>query len=480
MEKNNPRVLIAGYEVVPFYKRGGLGDVLGSLPIALSNLEVDARVVMPYYRSVREKFPQKEIGSFSVVFDKKEEDVQILQGTIPDSKVPIYFLANHKLISIINLSRKRIEEFVFFDVAITGFINWLEDQGEFIPDIVHCNDWHTALVPLLLQRRMKSSIKTLLTIHNLAYQGRGSLRALDQASIEDKELKILTKKNPVTELNALGEGIVHAGKISTVSPQYAKEISQIRTRTKIYRYLHLREKNLGRSDRLIGILNGIDTQIWNPQEDNFISRKYNIENIESGKNKNKEILLKDLRLAQNKPTFAFIGRVATQKGIDLILEKAKEIVDLDINLIILGSGLKPLEKKVRALAEKYKDNIRAEVIFKEELAHKLYAGSDFMLMPSHYEPCGLVQMASMRYGTIPVASRTGGLIDTIEDGKTGFLFENGSSTSMINAIKRAIKVYQDQEKLHRMRRAAMKKDFSWEKNAKLYKELYRSMIDSSE
>lgn len=476
MEKTNPRVLIAGYEVVPFYKRGGLGDVLGSLPPALSDIKVDVRVVMPYYRSVKKDFPQKEIGSFSVVFDKKEEKVQILQGTLLNSKVPIYFLANHKLISVINLSKKRMEEFVFFDVAITGFINWLEDQGEFIPDIVHCNDWHTALVPLLLQRRMKSSIKTLLTIHNLEYQGQGSLSALDQAGIEDKDLKILTKQNPVTKLNALGEGIVHANRISTVSTQYAKEVSQIRRRTKIYRYLSLREKMLGHDDKLIGILNGIDTQIWNPQKDTFISRKYNIENVESGKNRNKEFLLKELGLHIDRPTFAFIGRIVNQKGIDLILEKAKEFVDLDLNLIILGNGFKPLEKSVRTLGEKYKDNIRAEMVFKEELAHKLYAGSDFMLMPSHYEPCGLVQMASMQYGTIPVASRTGGLIDTIEDGETGFLFENGSPADMINAIKRAIKVYGDKDKLHRMRRAAMEKDFSWNKSAVLYKKLYQSII----
>ncbi len=475
----SPNVLIAGYEVVPFYKRGGLGDVLGALPIALSKIDVDARVVMPYYGSIKKDFPQKEIGSFLIVFDKKQEEVIILQGEIPDSKVPIYFLANHKLISIINLSKKRIEEFVFFDVAITGFINWLEDQGKFIPDIVHCNDWHTALVPLLLKRRMKSTIKTLLTIHNLEYQGQGSLSALDQAEIEDKDLKIITKQNPVTKLNALGEGIVHASKVSTVSPQYAKEISQINRRTKIYRYLHLREKILGRSDSLIGILNGIDTQIWNPQRDNIISHKYDIETVENGKNKNKENLLKEIGLPINRPTFTMIGRIVSQKGIDLILEKAKELVDLDINLIILGSGFKPLEKSVQSLAQKYKNNIRASFIFKEEFAHKLYAGSDFVLMPSHYEPCGLVQMISMRYGTIPVASKTGGLKDTIENNKTGFLFKNGSSADMIEAIKKAIKIYQDRDKLNKMRREAMREDFSWDKSAILYKKLYQSIVSPS-
>ena len=213
-------VLMTGYEIAPFYKRGGLGDVLGSLPIALQALGIDVRLVMPDYRSIKREYPQKKIASFVIVFDKKEEEVVIYQGTLPKTTVTVYFLSNRKLISVINLKKKRIEEFIFFDLAVTGFINWLEAQGEYIPDLVHCNDWHTALVPLLLQRRMRSTIKTLLTIHNLGYQGKGSFSALDQAGIEDDELKLLSRSNPVTELNALGEGILHADVISTVSPQY--------------------------------------------------------------------------------------------------------------------------------------------------------------------------------------------------------------------------------------------------------------------
>lgn len=471
-------ILIAGYEVAPFYKRGGLGDVLGSLPIALNTLRINTRVVMPYYNSIKKKFPQKKIASFPVVFDKKEEEVIILKGNLPNSNVPIYFLGNPKLIGVINLRKKDIEDFVFFDLAVAGLINWLEDQGSFIPDLVHCNDWHTALIPLLLQKRMKSKIKTLLTIHNLGYQGRGSFSALDQAGIEDEDLKILKRSRPITKLNALGEGILHANKISTVSSRYAKEISQIRKRTQIYRYFRLRERMLSRSDKLIGILNGTDTKIWNPQEDKFIPKQYGITDVSMGKKKNKEILLDELSLTLNKPTFAFIGRMATQKGIDLILKTAEELVGLGINLILLGSGLKTLEQKVQTVSQKYSNVIKAELIFTEEMAHKLYAAADFLLMPSNYEPCGLVQMIGMRYGTIPIATRTGGLMDTIDDGRTGFLFQKGSSHDQITTIKKALRAYKDPEKFEKMRKEAMKEDFSWDKSATLYKKLYESILEN--
>lgn len=475
---NKLSVLLVGYEVAPFYKRGGLGDVLGSLPLALDSLKIDARVVMPHYNSVKKLFPQKEIASFPIVFDKKEEKVKIFQGTLPNSRVPIYFLANHKLISIINLKQKSIEEFVFFDLGVTGFINWLEDQGSFVPDLVHCNDWHTALIPFLLKKRMKSSIKTLLTIHNLGYQGRGSFKALDQAGIKAEDLKILKRTKSITKLNALGEGILHASKISTVSPRYAKEISQIRKRTQIYRYFRLREQMLGRSDKLVGILNGTDTKIWNPQEDKLLPRRYGITEVSAGKKKNKDILLDELHLLPDKPTFAFIGRMAGQKGVELILKTAEELVGLGINLILLGSGLKPLEEKVRALNEKHSTTIKAELIFKESMAHRLYAAADFLLIPSNYEPCGLVQMIGMRYGTIPIAARTGGLIDTIDDGRTGFLFQKGSTHDLITTIKKALKLYENSERFEKMRKEAMREDFSWDKSAALYKKLYQSIVRS--
>jgi len=476
--RNKLNALLVGYEVAPFYKRGGLGDVLGSLPLALASLGIDARVTMPYYNSVKRHYPQKEIASFSVIFDKKEEKVKILQGVLPSSHVPIYFLANRKLISIINLRQKNIEEFVFFDLAVAGFINWLEDQGSFIPDLVHCNDWHTALIPFLLKKRMKSSIKTLLTIHNLGYQGRGSFKALEQAGFENQDLKILKKSKSITNLNALGEGILHASKISTVSPRYAKEISQIRKRTQIYRYFRLREQLLGRSDKLIGILNGTDTKIWNPQEDKLIPKQYGVTEVSTGKKKNKYILLDELHLPADKPTFTFIGRMASQKGIELILKIAEELVDLGINLILLGTGLKPLEQKVHALSEKHSSAIKAELIFTEKMAHRLYAAADFLLIPSNYEPCGLVQMIGMKYGTIPIAARTGGLIDTIDDGRTGFLFQKGSTHDLITTIKKVLKVYEDPERFEKMRKEAMREDFSWDKSATLYKKLYQTIVTS--
>jgi starch synthase len=473
---NQMNVLMTGYEIAPFYKRGGLGDVLGSLPIALQELGIDVRLVMPDYRSIKKEYPQKKIASFVIVFDKREEEVVIYQGTLPKTTVTVYFLSNRKLISVINLKKKRIEEFIFFDLAVTGFINWLEAQGEYIPDLVHCNDWHTALVPLLLQRRMRSTIKTLLTIHNLGYQGKGSFSALDQAGIEDDELKLLSRSNPVTELNALGEGILHADVISTVSPQYAKEISRVRKRTKIYHYFRMREKEHG-SQALEGILNGIDENIWSPYSGRVIAHSYHAHTVTKGKAENKSVLLKKLHLP-DRPTFSFIGRMAGQKGIGTILKAMEKLSQKEINVIFLGSGDKKIEKSVLAVAKAYTSCVRAEVVFSEEFAYELYAGSDFLLIPSLYEPCGLIQMVAMKYGTIPLASKTGGLMDTIEDGKTGFLSEPGSVHGLISAVERALSVFAKPDAFESMRKRCMEQDFSWTKSASAYKRLYEKLITS--
>jgi starch synthase len=470
------KILVTGYEVVPFYKRGGLGDVLGSLPVALQKLGVDARLVMPNYKSISKQFPQRKIGSFHVVFDKKDEEVVIFQGTLPKTTVSVYFLTNRRLISVINLKKKRIEEFIFFDLAVAAFLNWLEDQDDFVPDLVHCNDWHTALIPLLLKKRMHSSIKTLLTIHNLGYQGKGSLSVLDQAGIDDKELRVLSRNNPVTELNALGEGILHASAISTVSPEYAREISHAHKRSKIYHYFRLREKEYGNKLRLPGILNGIDEQVWDPRTDAYIARKYGLEDVAEAKRDCKTALLRRYKLA-DRPTFVFVGRMAAQKGIPVIIGAAEMLVRADCNVLLLGSGDAPIESLVKQIVKRYPQQIACELSYSEEDAHRFYAGADFLLVPSLYEPCGLIQMVGMRYGTIPLASRTGGLIDTISDGKTGYLFEPGSSRGLAGAVNRALERFADQKAFLHMRKTCMKEDFSWDTSAKEYKKLYSATIN---
>ncbi len=471
-------VLITGYEVSPFFKRGGLGDVMGSLPKALKKINVDCRVVVPCYIEMQENANGKRIGEFYLHFDDKEEKVGVYKSYLPDSNCVVYFLSNRPILSHINLRgrNKKIDQFAFFSLAVVHFIAWLNSNEKWEVDLIHCNDWHTALIPLILKNKIKIPIPTLLTIHNLSYQGFGSRKVLDLLHFKNEETKGLKREIPAKEIDILGEGILHATKVSTVSPNYALEIMKEEHRHReIYAYLRKREAILGEKDEIIGILNGIDYEVWNPEKDNNLFKKYNTSDWEIGKKAAKEKILKSFSL-KSRPTFCFIGRMAAQKGIEMLIKVVKTIVQLDANLIFLGSGDPNIEKSVKRIAQKYPDNIRAEVIYNEELSHKLYAASDFILIPSHFEPCGLIQMIAMRYGAIPIAAKTGGLKDSIVNGKDGFLFEKDKSTRLRRSIKHALVIKKDKSRYGKMVQRAMRKDFSWDKSAALYKKLYGKMI----
>lgn len=478
---NSLKVLFVSYEASPFYKRGGLGDVIGSLPNALQLVGVDARVVMPYYQSVRHVFPQKRLGNFSVSYDNQAEEVGVYEGVFPGTKTPIYFLSHHNFISVINLRQKRIEEFAFFDLAVVGFVNWLENQALFVPSVIHCNDWHTALIPLLLQTRMHSNIRSVLTIHNLGYQGKGSLAVLDKLGVIDDDIKVLKRQEEVGELNALGEGIVHADIVSTVSHQYAKDIAQTRKKRKsIAPYLRIRESVKGGRGEIVGILNGIDQEIWNPSRDVLLPHRYSQATVGQIKQKNKTEVLKRLRLPEDRVLISFIGRFAEQKGLDVIKGVAEELASFPLALVLLGSGAnKKVEDGVKRLENRFPLSFRVHVGYNEETAHLLFGSSDFLLIPSHYEPCGLIQMIGMAYGSVPIASDTGGLHDTIEQGKTGLLFKTGSAKDLVQTVKHALDVYRDKERYARMREVGMEQDFSWDKSAKEYVKLYESILTSS-
>jgi starch synthase len=277
-------------------------------------------------------------------------------------------------------------------------------------------------------------------------------------------------------MNVLGEGIVHATCVSTVSPSYAKEIANSYDKNPISQFLKKREEKHSKTDgKIEGILNGIGYDIWNPAKDETIFHKFDVDTWEVGKKNNKEDLLRVLGL-QDKPTFCFIGRMAAQKGLDILINAVNQCSNLDVNLIILGSGDTRIQKAV-SIIDKKCPWVKAEFGYNEELAHKIYAGSDFIIIPSRYEPCGLIQMIAMKYGTIPVASRTGGLKDSILDGKDGILFKKGKSLKLRKAIKRALNIQKDKDRYSRMVHRAMKKDFSWDKSAVLYKKLYRRMLN---
>lgn len=482
-------VLMTGYEIVPFYKRGGLGDVMGSLPKALALEGVDVRVVVPFYHAIREEFykgyqggsleKEKRIGQFLINFGKGEEEVGVYKTTLPNSKIVVYFLSNRPNLSYLNKRgrNKKIDQFAFFDLAVSHFVLWLAKNESWRPSIIHCNDWQTALIPLILKKKENLDIPTLLTIHNLNYQGRGSLKVLDLLHIRDEDTKELKRGKPVTEINVLGEGILHSTKVSTVSPTYAKEIVDGYDHDPIHYFLERRAKEKGVNGEVIGILNGIDYDIWNPKLDGFIFHKYDEDNWEVGKKNNKEDLLRSLTL-EDRPTFCFIGRMAKQKGIDVLLKALKRIKKIDFNLIFLGAGDPNIQKSIARIAKFYPSNVRPIFSYNESLAHKLYAGSDFIIIPSHYEPCGLIQMVAMRYGTIPLASETGGLKDTIKssNGQNGILFKKNSPSSLAKNLREALAIYKNPKHLKSIVVSAMKTDFSWEKSAKLYVKVYKSLI----
>lgn len=472
------KVLITGYEVAPFFKRGGLGDVMGSLPKALNGVGVDCRIVVPYYIEIKDAVKSERIGEFFVYFGGKEEEIGVYKTHLPDSNCVVYFLSN-KPVFVYGKGRgknRRIDEFAFFSLAVARFVHYLSEHHKWTADIVHCNDWHTALIPLILKQKVKLSIPTLLTIHNLQYQGVGSLRVLDLLNMKDEETKELKAGKLVKNINVLGEGIIHATRVSTVSMSYAKEIANDYERSPIGPFLKKREEDCSKKDgRVIGILNGIDYDIWSPEKDNLLFHKYEHNGWEVGKRDNKQDLLRSLGL-QDKPTFCFVGRMAIQKGLDVLIKTINRIAHLDVNVIILGSGDPRIQDNVLEIAQKF-PWVKAEMVYSEDLAHKIYAGSDFIIIPSRYEPCGLIQMIAMSYGTIPIASDTGGLRDSILNGKNGFLFKKGKSLRLKKSIEHALHRMKDKAGFKKMVECAIKTDFSWNKSAILYKKLYKEMLN---
>lgn len=472
----NLSILLVGYEAAPFFKKGGLGDVMYSLPKALRRQGIDARAVVPYYHYISKIHEEKRIGEFVLDFDRKRKTIGVYEGFFPKSdRTPIYFLENKHFLGILAGGHLAIREFAFFDWAVAEFTAWLIKNNRWHPSIIHCNDVHAALIPLLLQKKTNLNIPTLLSIHNLAYQGRGSLHVLDLLKIQDEETKEIKSKKPVNQLNILGEGILHADRVATVSPTYAKEItSHAYESDPIHLFLHKREKDRKEKIEVLGILNGIDYDVWGPQEDNLIYQPFSVLDWKIGKNKNKQEFLEEFSL-KDRPTFCFIGRMARQKGVDLILKIINRLMARNVNLIFLGEGNRKIEKSVEKAAKKYPKQIRAELSYSESLAHKIYVASDFIIIPSRYEPCGLIQMIAMRYATIPIASSTGGLKDSIQDGKNGFLFKKNSSKALFDVIKKALHLYTRPKEFEKMVMTAMNTDFSWSKSAILYKKLYDDM-----
>lgn len=472
------RILFVTSEVATLYKRGGLADVSYALPVALSKLGVTIAIAMPYYESLKIA-DVKGVGQLAVDYDGRRELVFVFVTHLHTTKIPVYLFRHPHLNEY---DGHDIEDrFAFFSKAVaqlyTASAHVLGGQY----DIIHCNDWHTALVPMLLgennkiagepQTLIAKSIRTIITIHNLLYQGETGVTISRRVGIPMARLHVF--KTPLGRaIHLLREGLEYADEITTVSPTYAKEISHGGSPSSTRRILSHRKSDL------VGILNGIDQGLWDPRHDPSLPVQYDIRSAREGKRQVKRYVQKAVGLPDVPvPLFGFVGRLeARQKGTDLI---AKAVSAIDPNLcqfILLGTGEKKQVRRFERLAKKFA-HVKYVHTFDERLARRIYAGADFMLVPSRFEPCGLTQMIAMRYGTIPIVRKTGGLADSVTDGKTGFVFGPYSSRALLQSILRARTLYVENEKKYEaLISHVMRQDFSWTKSARTYKSLYKKLL----
>lgn len=456
-----------------------------SLPAALKKAGIDIKNVIPFYDVLRLGRNKKTfVGVLRVLYDKKNELVKIYEVLHPTSKVPVYLLKNKKYLDRI----KKADTFAFFDKVIVEMIK--SNVLNWSPDIVHCNDHHTGLVPLLIKEE-KLSVKTIFTIHNLSFQGNCQIDILNKLGMNLFKCKVVNWEIKAKKINFLIEGVIHANFVTTVSPTYAKEIMKEEYGAGLEEILR------GREGMVFGILNGIDVDYNNFLHNKMLSYPYlgRIKNAdeklklkdiswEEGKRINKIYLQKKLglKVGASIPLLGFIGRFdAAQKGIDLIHKMVRRKIKLDFELVILGTGDLDWEERYKWLSKFYPKNVSCNFVFDEKLARQIYAASDFMLIPSKFEPCGLVQMVSMSFGTLPIAHKTGGLKDSIRDGVNGFLFDKPTSEVLERKVKYAIDIWKNDKSVYKkMVEEAMKTDFSWEKSAAEYIALYeKALIDNS-
>ena len=479
LEQNNlgalPSVLIAAAECTPFAKTGGLADVVGALATELKRIGFDVRVILPYHRVAKDKFGKqtRHIMSFSIDLGWRSQYVGI--ETMEHRDVTYYLIDNEYYFGyeIYKGGNMEGEQYAFFSRAV---IEALPLIG-FLPDILHVNDWHTAMIPMLLKTQYEGlpqgRIKSVLTIHNLGYHGKYDFGFASDLLNIDSRYYCQDCIEHYGCVNFLKSGLVYADKLTTVSPTYANEIQTP------YFGEGLEGVIKSRAGDLTGIINGIDTSEFNPKTDPWITQNYDNKSIDK-KQENKDALLNDIGLTDElgRPLISMVSRLTEQKGLDLIIHVFDELMEQNINLIVLGSGDSRYEDFFRYMQGKYPQKMVAVLKYDNVFAHRLYAGSDFFLMPSRFEPCGVSQLIAMRYGTLPIVHATGGLKDTVQpyNGNNGigngFSFDNYNAHDMLNTIKYAIKIYKEDTSLILLREHAMKKDVSFKISAIAYAELY--------
>ncbi len=477
------RILFVTPEAIPFAKTGGLADVAGALPAALRGLGVDARLIMPFYRAAQDRnFPLNVmVSGLYVPLGRQMLRADILQGATPD-RVPVYFVAREDLYDRPNLYGNAWgdyydngERFIFFSRAVVTFI----EQMTVRPHCIHCNEWQTGLIPAWIKAnpdRFKG-IRTVFTVHNVGYQGiypwnKFELTGLPEHYFHPEGMEYWGN------FSLLKAGIVFADALTTVSPTHAKEIQTPEFGKGLDGLLRHRR------NALTGILNGIDENVWNPGSDPLLPANYTFKKI-SGKHVCKRSLIHELGMDDafiHRPVLAVISRLDAQKGIDLLLSSLDHIMTLDVGLIVLGTGEASIQNAICDAIRKYPHQIRFEMRFDEPLAHRILGGADMVLVPSRYEPCGLIQMYAMKYGTIPIVHGVGGLEDTVmnfdpKNGKgNGFKFTPDMPHALIRAVREAVSLYQNQNAWRRLMQNAMQADFSWTRSARNYLKLYGAVV----
>ncbi|OHB83702.1 MAG: starch synthase [Planctomycetes bacterium RBG_16_64_12] len=483
-------ILLATSEAVPFAKTGGLGDVCGALPVELARLGHNTAVILPYYRKARYcGQPIEPLGiDFIVPIGSKTVTGHLLAGKLPRSDVPVYLVRQDQYFDREELYGEdgqdyddNCERFVFFSRAVMETIRLLELDV----DVIHANDWQTGLVPAYLTTEYGGlprykSIACLFALHNMAYQGRFwhwdmLLTGLDWKYFNWHQMEYHGK------LNLLKTGLVFADAINAVSPRYAQEIQTAQFGCGLEGVLRQRR------DILTGILNGVDYGVWDPAVDPVLAANYDCDSVATGKPKCKAALQDELGLPRrpDTPLVGMIGRLDRQKGFDLVADVMPEWVETtDLEWVILGTGDPDYEARFRALAERFPKKVAARLEFSDDLAHKIEAGADIFLMPSRYEPCGLNQMYSLKYGTVPVVRDTGGLADTIVDASdqtlaegtaNGFSFQEDNCQALDETLQRARDAYRRPDVWRQLVRTGMQQDWSWARSARQYVELYQQI-----
>lgn len=486
------KILFASSEVHPLMKTGGLADVSASLPLALSQMQQDIRIIMPAYRATLNQLGDCPLVS-TLQLEGYQHPVNILQTTLPDSDVIVWLVdsADHfdrdggpYCDSDGEDWADNAARFALFCRAAVAVA--LDQAGlNWQPEVVHCNDWQTGLIPALLSLQTHR-IATVFTIHNMAYQGLFSRQMFETLDLPE-QLWQVEGIEFYGMMSFMKGGLIYADHITSVSPTYAQEICHYDYGYGLEGLLTLRAEQ----SRLSGIVNGIDTNEWNPQTDKFIDHQYSVKTLRP-KTLNKKALQKHFFLPESSETllFGMISRLVAQKGVDLTIDAIDRMLSegKNIQLVCLGSGEAALEQDLRVLRARFPDKVGIQFGYDEALAHKIEAGADAFLMPSRFEPCGLNQMYSLRYGTLPVVRNTGGLADTVVDASednrkqmlaTGFKFEEPTVEDLYDTLLKVDELFSHPRLWRRMMLTAMVQDFGWINSAQAYLQLYKQLVDNS-